>query len=668
MTTNHPTNFADLFREDANDGNRNTHATVAGHLDPSAANTLTGAALVAGITGHPENMCLLRVSTQGHIEVLHHIRQMPTPLANGGANAGSIVAISGDVDPNVRAVNLVEVDESLVQRATAGALQPTPAHLTALLANQVGEHADDLVVVPPNQVADNDWVQLPSRRTTYAPQWVAAMVIGQDLTPAAAWRTVGAAVQAHPDAGEFGILLNWLAAACVEGAVAGRSRVAHTDPDLVRMEGLVARDYAPVLKGCLPEVFDPAAQAAAAVNPIIPAMQGVANAMQTSMTTTANAIVASKTNTVEDKFKGGLGAALIRTHSQDASQLPPPYTTLKDYAKGEDRVCLQEYANQFAAANGYPEILFRPAMRDAIVQGHFNAGPPSVHFGSLHGATPFDMPLMQDFQSNQEAMQALQISDKAEAGDNIDTETTVTVAKKFQGKLVGGPMSILTYTLRLRAWVVYIGTIYTFTGPEFKHLVDNLLPAWEGLVNSGFMSGPFGLGADEYAAYKFLIVFYEEIHEWFSDQSRLPPPTASQPTLNYPTPPDFKKLAAQITKRRIQPLTYDIDPAYLTTPTPTPPGGPRPGGATAAKAADRSLVLDATKLGSRTVGAVINQHGPPPDGKYGVTCGLYHFSPTGCQFGDRCTRKSDHRATHADDREPRKQYKERIEAALVSDQ
>ena len=80
-----PTTFADYFREDANDANRNQHAAVAALFDPAAANNCTHADLSRAIVQHPDNMCLVRVSTSGPVEVLHHIRRMPTPITGGGA-------------------------------------------------------------------------------------------------------------------------------------------------------------------------------------------------------------------------------------------------------------------------------------------------------------------------------------------------------------------------------------------------------------------------------------------------------------------------------------------------------------------------------------------------------------------------------------------------------
>ena len=244
-----PTTFADYFREDANDANRNQHAAVAALFDPAAANNRTHADPSLAIVQHPDNMCLVRVSTSGPVEVLHHIRRMPTPITGGGVLAGTVLALSGDIDPDLRSATAVTFEDAHLRRATANALVPTSAHLTALLANQQGADADNLLDVPANQAADNDWAEHPARRVMYAPNWVASMLIGQDLSPAAAWRTVGAAILARPDADEYELLLVWLRSACMmgTGAGAGRSRVSHTDPTVVRMDGLVARSYSPVL-------------------------------------------------------------------------------------------------------------------------------------------------------------------------------------------------------------------------------------------------------------------------------------------------------------------------------------------------------------------------------------------------------------------------------------
>ena len=92
------------------------------------------------------------------------------------------------------------------------------------------------------------------------------------------------------------------------------------------------------------------------------------------MQTTANAVIASKTKTVEEKLHGGLGGALIRTHSQDSSQLPEPYVLLKDYSKGEDRQALQQHLDDFCEAEGLPPAIVTPRMRDQFINGKFNVG------------------------------------------------------------------------------------------------------------------------------------------------------------------------------------------------------------------------------------------------------------------------------------------------------
>ena len=132
------TTFADYFREEANDANRNQHVAIAALFDPAANNNRTHADLIAAIVQHPDNMCILRVSTTGAVEVLHHIRCMPTPITGGGALAGTVLALSGDIDPDLRSATAVTLDDAHLRRATANALVPTSAHLTALLANQHG--------------------------------------------------------------------------------------------------------------------------------------------------------------------------------------------------------------------------------------------------------------------------------------------------------------------------------------------------------------------------------------------------------------------------------------------------------------------------------------------------------------------------------------------------
>ena len=260
------TTFADYFREESNDANRNQHVAVAALFDPAAANNRTHAELLNAIVQHPDNMCILRVSTAGTVEVLHHIRRMPTPITGGGALAGTVLALSGDIDPDLRSATAVTFEDAHLRRATANALVPTSAHLTALLANRQGADADDLIDVPANQAADGDWEEHPARRVMYAPNWVAAMVIGLDPSPAAVWRTVGAAIVARPDAADYELLLVWMRSACImgTGAGAGRSRVSHTDPTVVRMDGLVARSFGPVLKACFGDSSPPAAKRAKA--------------------------------------------------------------------------------------------------------------------------------------------------------------------------------------------------------------------------------------------------------------------------------------------------------------------------------------------------------------------------------------------------------------------
>ena len=123
------------------------------------------------------------MSTTNVIEVLHHFQRMPQPIGGGSVYAGQVVAINGDVDPDLRSVTFVTVGEGQFHRAAVAGLVPTAAHLDALLAQQQGADADNLIQAP--AAANNDFVEIATRRAVYAPYWIAGLLIAQNYSRSA---------------------------------------------------------------------------------------------------------------------------------------------------------------------------------------------------------------------------------------------------------------------------------------------------------------------------------------------------------------------------------------------------------------------------------------------------------------------------------------------------
>ena len=161
--------FAEYYRETNNEPNAGQHPALFAFLSAEAANTAGPADLLAGVVNHNHDMPILRVSTTNVIEVLHHFQRMPQPIGGGSVYAGQVVAINGDVDPDLRSVTFVTVGDGQFHQAAVAGLVPTAAHLDALLAQQQGADADNLIQAP--AAANNDFVEIATRRAVYAPYW-----------------------------------------------------------------------------------------------------------------------------------------------------------------------------------------------------------------------------------------------------------------------------------------------------------------------------------------------------------------------------------------------------------------------------------------------------------------------------------------------------------------
>ena len=109
--TNGTATFAEYYRETNNEPNAGQHPALFAFLSAEAANAAGPADLLAGVVNHNHDMPILRVSTTNIVEVLHHFQRMPQPIGGGSIYAGQVVAISGDLGPDLRNVTFVTVGE-----------------------------------------------------------------------------------------------------------------------------------------------------------------------------------------------------------------------------------------------------------------------------------------------------------------------------------------------------------------------------------------------------------------------------------------------------------------------------------------------------------------------------------------------------------------------------